>query len=180
MTVTEHAKRLGASDPQWAEFSSALPVASYRYRSMGRACGDALYVGDQLHRAFSKYADRQRVDQPFFEICRKIEEALAEQGVCEVASEVNIRSADLAGRVDLHGKTHLGRPVVVELKATLGEYALQPRASEVVQLVTYAELLNLQDPLLLCIRVSFDASVLNVFKIEIPENLRSTGTLRRN
>lgn len=143
-----------------------LPILSYRYQARNHYPKSSLSSGIRLHSAFADYAQGQWVDPEFYYACAAVEEALAELAVVEVHSEVELSKNGINGVTDLHGTLQSGRPVVVELKSTLGEYSLAPAMEEVFQMATYAYLLDYENPLLLCVRVALRMQSINVFKVE--------------
>jgi len=169
MTVTQFSKSFG--QPSWARWDSEFPAQTYRFRDRGRFFGDAMRSGERFHCAFSQYTAGLWVPPVYYEACLSVEGALAGEKVAEIQSEVPVQGFGLAGQVDVAGTLESGRPVVAELKTTLGEYALKPKPAEVIQLGTYATMFRHEDPLLLWLRVSLKSRCISLFKMDQSEPL---------
>ena len=169
MTVTQFSKSIG--QPSWALWDSEFPDQTIRFRERGRFFGDSIESGERFHRAFSRFTEGLRVSPVHHAVCLATRGLLADEEVVKFKSEVPVRGFGLSGQVDIVGKLDSGRPVLVELKTTLGEFALKPRPAEVIQLGTYAAMLELKNPLLIWLRVSLKSRCISAFKMEESEPL---------
>lgn len=164
MNVTTFSKSFG--EPSWAQWESEFSDETICFREGGKFFGDSLRSGERFHQHFSRFTKGLWVPSVHYTACLAIEATLVERRVAEIESEVPVQGFGLRGQVDVVGKLDNGRPVVVELKTTLGEYALKPRPAEVIQLGTYASLLRLEDPLLLWLRISLKSRCISVFSMD--------------
>jgi hypothetical protein len=130
-----------------------------------------LQAGDSFHSGFSRYVSGENATREYRSAFSAVENALADFGIIEVDSELAVHGHGLRGQVDLVGRDDSGRPVLAELKTTLGPYALKPRTSEVIQLGTYAFLQGSINPKLMWIRVGLRSSVVSVFVMPDTKNL---------
>lgn len=169
MNVTKFSKQLSHSE--WATWRSDLPDAVYNFR-MGRSKFETpLQAGDNFHSAFNRFISGGNMALPYNAPCLAVEDALADFGVVEVDSEVPVQRSGLSGQIDIVGRDDSGRPVLTELKTTLGPYALKPRPSEVIQLGTYALLQGSINPKLMWIRVGLRATCVSVFVMDDTKKL---------
>lgn len=166
MQVKTLSKTIAESNPNWADWPTELPTATYRYEAPPLYRSEAIKAGERLHAAFSTYTQGEWITPALYFPCQAIESALADLGVYEIHSEQFIQKGSLRGQVDLHGTLQNGRPVVIELKATLGQHALKPRPSELIQLAAYAHLLEHKNPLLVCVRVALMKQRINTYVID--------------
>ena len=171
MKVTDFSKKLASTEPEWAQWPSEFPDETIRFRERGKFFGDAIDSGERFHRAFSRFTEGLWVSPVHHAACLAIQGVLADEEVVEFESEVPVKGYGLRGQVDIVGELESGRPVVVELKTTLGDFALKPRPAEVIQLGTYAAMLGLQDPLLIWLRISLKSHCISAFKMEESEPL---------
>ena len=171
MRVTYFSKKLAAMEPEWAQWDSEFPDQTVNFRERGRFYGDPIASGKLFHRAFCLFTEGTWVPPVHHAACLAIEAVLADQGIFEIQSEVPVQGFGLTGQVDIKGTLNSGRPVVVELKTTLGEYALKPKPAEVIQLGTYAAMLRHEDPLMLWLRVSLKSHCISVFAMDESESL---------
>jgi hypothetical protein len=166
MQVRNLAQQIEQTAPDWAHWPTEIPTSSYRYQAPALNHEGAMQAGQQLHEAFCNYTSGKWITPALYTPCLIIENALADIGVHKIHSEQPLRQGSLCGQVDLHGTLKNNRPVVIELKATLGEFATKPRPSELIQLATYAHLLGHQNPLLVCLRVALRQQRVNAFCLE--------------
>lgn len=165
MKVTDLAKNLAGRLPTLGKQEYNLPSATYEYRAPKHGRSSAMASGDKFHRTFSNFANGSWVAPKYYYPALAICDALADLGVREIQSEVPVSIGNLRGIIDIVGTTDAGCLVVVELKTTLGEYAMEPRTSELFQLATYAHMLGHQDARLACMRIALNQQRINVYEV---------------
>ncbi|PXA05731.1 hypothetical protein DDZ13_02350 [Coraliomargarita sinensis] len=161
MTVTQFSKTLGV--PDCAHWPSELPDGVFGFRIDRSDFETPLQAGDNFHSAFNRHIAGENIEPPYNTACLAVENALSDFGVVEVDSEIPVRGSGLSGQIDIVGRDDSGRPVLVELKSTLGSYGLKPRPSEVIQLGTYAFIQGSLNPRLMWLRVGLRSSCVSVF-----------------
>lgn len=167
MTVTEFSRTTSAAlQTTWAEWPTPLPNAVYRFQtSTSPLTGSPIDAGEALHECYQDYRAKKWVTKEYYRACQTIDLALSDMNIDHNTLEIEspIRTKGLSGQIDIKGKTKAGRHVVVELKTTLGQYALNPRPQELIQLVTYSQMLNIKNPLLVCLRIALNRGTLSAF-----------------
>jgi hypothetical protein len=166
MQVRNLAQQIEQTAPNWAHWPTDIPSASYHYQAPTLHYASAMDAGQRLHEAFCNYTSGTWITPALYYPCQMIENALADIGVHKIHSEQPLRQGSLCGQVDLHGTLKNHRPVVIEIKVTLGEFATKPRPSELIQLAAYAHLLEHHNPLLVCLRVALIPQRINAFCLE--------------
>jgi len=163
--------KVGLGEPEWAKWQSELPDAVYGFKMFRSGFKTPLQARDSFHSDFSRYVSGENATREYRSAFSAVENALADFGVVEVCSELPVAGHGLSGQIDLVGCDDTDRPVLAELKTTLGPYALKPRPSEVIQLGTYAFLQGSINPKLMWIRVGLRSSVVSVFVMPDTKNL---------
>jgi hypothetical protein len=168
MKVTDFAKGLSQVEIM-AEMIPAIdiPNATYRFSGAGLWTGNRVDAGVWFHHAFAAFSKGSSYEPKYTDACRTIVAALADLGVSEFQAEVPLHGSRLNGVADILGHTSGNEIVIADLKTTLGEYALPPKAAELLQLASYAALAGDEPSRLVCVRVALRQRCINVFEVDL-------------
>ncbi|PXA03879.1 hypothetical protein DDZ13_09570 [Coraliomargarita sinensis] len=179
MKVTDFSKGFSHSQIM-TDLSPAVdvPLATYRFSAGDLCMKNSLNAGVRLHEAFAAYSTGSWFNPRYTGACQAIVGALADLGVREFDTEVPLHGTHLHGVADIVGHTSENRLVIADLKATLGEYALPPKAAELLQLASYALLAGDGPYRLICVRAALRQRRINVFEVDEQRVLKLMELIR--
>ncbi|WP_269537997.1 hypothetical protein [Cerasicoccus fimbriatus] len=170
INVTQFSKSLATEYLPWTQWPKRLPDILLDYKAnYPMAHLPSLQIGEELHEHLSRFLKYGKWIPPeYYFPCVTIADALLAIGfrLEDINSELSVQCGPVAGQVDVCGVLGNGRPCVVEVKATQGKYVLPPRASEVVQMATYAYGLGYSEPVLACLRVAVRKCCVSAFIVD--------------
>ena len=164
MKATLAAKDISLRTPElvWPE---VLPQRLYDLSVPKLPTGRPIELGEDFHGNLEKHLGGSWISKEHYYACSAVGEILDDLNIQRksLRTEQVLKSDAISGRADIVGKDRFGRDCVVEIKTTLGNFALAPQSCEFAQMAIYADLLGFEIPRLICIRVNLRLGKAAVF-----------------
>lgn len=168
MRVTAAAKKIEELEEFGHQWPDSLPQCIYRLRVPQLPSGEPMTLGEEFHLNLERHLNGEWIAKEFYYSANSVGEILRDLGFLlkDLKSEIPLLKGKLSGIADLAGQDSEGRNCVVEIKTTQGRFVMSPQRWELAQMAMYAEMLDLERPRLVCIRLNFRFGIASVFSAD--------------